>query len=231
VASSCRFRGELSVKPGNFSSPTIVFPGICGGVSMRTNPILLALPISLVSLAMAPKTFDIAEIGKQPIEISFPSGGSLRMDLCSSGVDIRGVQENIVRLSYKSENDTSEVRVRLRTSGSEGTLEVDRCPHENFRIVLEVPKLADLHVRMVAGQLDVKGITGNKDLELHFGQLGVEVGRKEDYAHVDASVTTGEVDGAPFEVSKGGLFRSFEREGAGKYRLHAHVGAGQVSFN
>ncbi|MCI0408507.1 MAG: hypothetical protein L0191_08090, partial [Acidobacteria bacterium] len=46
-----------------------------------------------------------------------------------------------------------------------------------------------------------------------------------------ASVVTGEVDGAPFDVSKGGFFRSFERKGAGKYRLHAHVGAGEVSLN
>ena len=198
---------------------------------MRWNSILLTLSFSLVNLAMAPKTVEISEIGKQPIKISLPSGGSLRMDLCSSGVEIRGVEENIVRLSYNSEKDTSEVKVRLKTSGSEGTLEVDRCPHDNFRIIVEVPRLADLHVRMVAGQLDVKGITGNKDLELHFGQLGVEVGRTEDYAHVDASVVTGEVDGAPFDVSKGGFFRSFERKGAGKYRLHAHVGAGQISFN
>ena len=197
---------------------------------MRPNPILLALPFSLLSLAKATRTVDIAEVGKQPVETSFPFGGSLRMDLCSSGVEIRGVEENVVRLSYRSEKDTSEVKVRLKTSGSEGTLEVDRCPHDNFRITVEVPRLADLHVRMLAGQLDVKGITGNKDLELNFGELGVDVGKTEDYAHVDASVVTGEGDGAPFDVSKGGLFRSFERKGAGKYRLHAHVGAGQVSF-
>ena len=198
---------------------------------MRWNPISLALPLSLLSLAMAHKTVDVTEVGKQPIEISFPSGGSLRMDLCSSGVEIRGVEENIIRLAYKSEKDTSAVKVRLKTSGDEATLEVDRCPHENFRIIVDVPRLADLHVRMMAGELQVRGITGNKDLELSFGELGVEIGRKEDYAHVDASVVTGEVSGAPFDVSKGGFFRSFKREGTGKYRLHAHVGAGQVSIN
>jgi len=198
---------------------------------MKPSPILLALPLSLLSIAMAPKAADVTVVGKQPIEISFPSGGSLRMDLCSSGVEIRGVEGNLVRLSYKSEQDTSKVKIRLKTSGNEATLEVDACPHENFRILVEVPELADLHVRMVAGQLDVKGITGNKDLELSFGELGVEVGRKEDYAHVEASVVTGEVSGAPFDVSKGGFFRSFKRDGTGKYRLHAHVGAGQVSIN
>ena len=198
---------------------------------MRPSPILLALPLSLLSLATTPKSVDIIEIGKQPIEIPFPSHGLLRMDLCSSGVEIRGVAQDIVRLSYTSEKDTSRVKVQMKTTGGEGTLEVERCPHENFRITVEVPRMADLHVRMVAGELQVKGITGNKDLELSFGELGVEVGRTEDYAHVDASVVTGEVDGSPFEVSKGGFFRSFERKGDGKYRLHAHVGAGQVTLN
>jgi hypothetical protein len=83
---------------------------------------------------------------------------------------------------------------------------------------------------MAAGQLEVKGVTGNKDLELHAGELDVEIGRREDYARVDASVMTGEVDAAPFEISKGGLFRSFEWKGPGKYRLHAHAGAGQVTL-
>jgi hypothetical protein len=197
---------------------------------MRPSPILLALPLSLLNLAGAPKSVDVTEIGKQPIEIPFPSGGSLRMDLCSSGVEIRGVAQDIFRLAYKSEKDTSKVKVQLKTSGNQGTLEVEHCPHENFRITIEAPRRADLHVRMRAGELQVRGITGNKDLGLSFGELGVEVGRKEDYSHVKASVVTGEVDGAPFDVSKGGLFRSFERKGAGKYRLHAHVGAGEVSL-
>jgi hypothetical protein len=31
-------------------------------------------------------------------------------------------------------------------------------------------------------------------------------------------------------VEKGGLFRSFEERGNGKYRLHAHVGAGELTL-
>ncbi len=58
----------------------------------------------------------------------------------------------------------------------------------------------------------------------------MEIGKVEDYGRVDASVMTGDVEAAPFEVSKGGLFRSFEKTGTGTYRLHAHVGAGQVTL-
>ena len=58
---------------------------------------------------------------------------------------------------------------------------------------------------MFAGQLEVERITGNKDLEIDAGQLTVDIGRAEDYGQVDGSVTTGQVDASPFNVSKGGL--------------------------
>jgi len=64
-------------------------------------------------------------------------------------------------------------------------------------------------------------------VELSFGDLTIEA-NPEDYAHVDASVYSGDLDAEPFAISKGGLFRSFEKRGPGKYRLHAHVGAGEL---
>ena len=198
---------------------------------MRRTVLCLALSFLLASLSWAGKTVQITEVGKDRIESDFPSGGSLKMSLCSSGVEVRGTDEAKIRVSYHSREDTSRVKVRLQSSGKEGSLEVDNCPHEDFRITVEVPRLAHLHIRMFAGELDVEGIEGNKDLELSFGELDVHLGKAESYAHVEASVTTGEVDGRPFNVNKGGFFRSFEREGTGKYRLHAHVGAGQVSIN
>jgi hypothetical protein len=42
-------------------------------------------------------------------------------------------------------------------------------------------------------------------------------------------VTAGDVKAPAFGVNKGGLFRSFRKEyPGGKYRLHAHVGAGDL---
>ena len=52
----------------------------------------------------------------------------------------------------------------------------------------------------------------------------------EEYARVDASVNSGQINASAFAVEKGGLFRSFDQRGSGKYRLHAHVGAGQVDL-
>lgn len=195
---------------------------------MRT--FFLAL-LSLNTALLCAQGADIEARNRTPVEAKFSPGGQLNLHLCSSGVDLKGIDENLVRVSYRSERDrTDEVRVRLETSGSNAYVRVRGCPHNNFRLTVELPKSSDLYVRMFAGELNIKGITGNKDVQLHAGQLTMEIGQPADYAHVDASVSSGELDAAPFDVNKGGLFRSFDRSGPGKYRLHAHVGAGELDL-
>ena len=73
-------------------------------------------------------------------------------------------------------------------------------------------------------------VAGSKDVSLHAGELTVEVGDREAYARVDATVITGEVDASAFGESHGGLFRSFHHAGQGTDRLHVHVGAGQINL-
>ena len=153
------------------------------------------------------------------------------MDLCSSGVEIRGTNDNKLHISYGSKDgDDTKIKVKLNVSGDVGKVVIDDCPRNNFQITIKVPAITNLYVRMWAGELNVRGITGDKDMELHAGELNVSIGKPEDYSHVDASVATGEVDAPPYDISKGGLFRSFKKQGPGKYRLHAHVGAGQVDL-
>jgi hypothetical protein len=41
---------------------------------------------------------------------------------------------------------------------------------------------------------------------------------------------TGSIEASAFDVSKDGLFRSFEQGGPGKYRLHAHVITGEIQL-
>ena len=174
----------------------------------------------------------VEEVGKTPVEMNFSSGGELQMVLCPSGAVLKGTDENKVRVTFYADSsaDSSHVRVRLRASGHSGRVEVRGCPHNNFRMTIEVPKKSGLYVRMLAGQLEIRGIQGDKDLELSFGQMDVAIGKARDYAHADGSVNTGQVDARAFEVSKGGLFRSFSKDGPGRYKLHTHVGAGQLSL-
>ena len=170
----------------------------------------------------------IDELGKSPVEAKFVSGGRIRMDLCSSGIQIVGTDDPVLRVSYHPE--LAAVRVRVRISGDRAELRFTGCRHNNFQARIEIPKSSALYVRMFAGQLDVREVTGDKDVELTFGQLNVDVGKTEEYARVDASVNSGQINASAFAVEKGGLFRSFDQRGSGKYRLHAHVGAGQVDL-
>lgn len=187
--------------------------------------------LALVLLSAAPviaQDANVDEMGKSPVESKFVSGGRIRMELCSSGIEIVGTDKSAMRVSYHPERDT--VRVRMRISGDRADLRLTGCRHSNFQARVEIPKTSALYVRMMAGQLDVREVSGDKDLELSFGQLNVDVGKTEQYARVDASVNSGQIDALAFGVNKGGLFRSFDQHGPGKYKLHAHVGAGQVDL-
>ena len=177
---------------------------------------------------LAAQEAKIDELGKSPVETKFLSGGRIRMDLCSSGVQIVGTDNPELRVSYHPQRE--EVRVRLEISRDRADLRVTGCAHSNFQMRIEVPNSSALYVRMMAGQVDVEDVTGDKDIEVSFGQLNVDVGKTEQYARVDASVNSGQINASAFEVEKGGLFRSFDQRGPGKYRLHAHVGAGQVDL-
>ncbi len=191
---------------------------------MRMLFVFLSLGAALLSAQDA----KIEEVGKSPVEAKFTPNGHLRFDLCSSGIELVGTDDAILRVSYHPERDN--VKVRIQVSGDRADIRLTGCPHNNFQARIEIPKSSAVYVRMMAGQLDVRDITGDKDVELTFGQLNLDTGQPDQYGHVDASVSSGQLEAAAFGVSKGGLFRSFDRNGPGKYRIHAHVGAGQLEL-
>jgi hypothetical protein len=191
---------------------------------MRTT--LFVLLCFGTALAAA-QDVNIDRTGNTPVEAKFQPAGRIRMELCPGGIELIGTDEPALRVSYLS----GEARVRMDVIGDHADLRLSGCPHSNFRARIELPKSAALYVRMFAGQLDVRNVTGDKNVELSFGQLNIDAGKSEDYASVDASVNSGAIDASPFDIHKGGLFRSFDQTGPGKYRLHAHVGAGQIDLH
>jgi hypothetical protein len=191
---------------------------------------LVFVSLVLSSTLVIAQSQSIEEVGKSPVEAKFAAGGQIRMDLCPSGAEIIGRDDDHLRVSYDSWKSHDDVKVRVDVMGDHADLRVSGCPHNNFHLTVEVPKSSDLYVRMPAGEMNIRDTVGNKNVEMHAGQLTVDIGQPADYAHVDASVLTGDLEAPPFDVSKGGLFRSFERSGPGKYRVHAHLGAGEIDF-
>src|SRR6185436_13160950 len=163
------------------------------------------------------------------LERPFAPGGAIHMSLSAGDYHISGSKEPHLRVLWRVRNaeDLPRVRVQADVKGSVATLATDGV-RNGFEVEIQVPTRSGLHVRLTAGDLTVDGIEGNKDIESHAGDLTIDVGRAEDYSHVDAALWAGDLEAPPFNVSKGGLFRSFDWKGGGAYTLHAHLKAGDL---
>jgi hypothetical protein len=167
-------------------------------------------------------------------QADFQSGGEIRMEVRSGDVDIVGTASPVIKVSceLKRPERAKDVKISLKAAGKSGDLRISGGPNNDVKVRIEVPKNSNLYVRVPAGDLDVSGVEGDKDIELHAGDLTISVGDPNDYRHADAAVKAGDLHATAFGVSKGGLFRSFEKDNpAGKYRLHASVGAGDLTLH
>jgi len=167
------------------------------------------------------------------LERPFVSNGRIRMDLSAGDYRIAGTQNDRIRLEWRVQDagQLSRVRVRADVRGADATISTDSPNNSRFKVLIQVPTQADLYVRLTAGDLRVESIRCNKDIELHAGDVDIDVGHPEDYHHVDASIWAGDLTAAPFHVYKGGLFRSFDWNGHGPYRLHARLKAGDLRLS
>lgn len=194
---------------------------------------LASLVVSSAPPAMAQsKRVEATNLPDHPFQVDYPSGSQLTLRLRSGDVRVVGSGENkvSVRVDAKNLERAREVRVTLDRSDQSAVLRVSGGPRNDIQITVEVPRDTGLYVRMPAGELEIRDVRGDKDIQLHAGELIVHVGNPADYSHVDASVTTGGLEAPPFHEDHGGFFRSFHKSGNGKYRLHAHVGAGDLTL-
>ena len=56
---------------------------------MNRSLVLLVLPLLLVAVPPGSASVEVTEVGKQPVEAGFPSGGLLNLDLCASEAEVR----------------------------------------------------------------------------------------------------------------------------------------------
>ena len=170
--------------------------------------------------------------GEYQTRQEFVSGGTVRLHLEAGGYTIRpGDSKNVIVTCHAdSEEQLERVKVKIKRMGESADVYVSETPHNNFQATIEVPRRSDLWVRLSAGELVVEDVEGDKDVRVFAGRVQIDVPHPELYGHRDASVMTGSIEASAFDVSKDGLFRSFDQDGPGKYRLHAHVIAGEIEL-
>jgi hypothetical protein len=164
------------------------------------------------------------------LERPFAQDGKIRMDLSAGDYEIVGRQDDRIRLewSVKDSEALSRVRATADVRGSEASVSASSPSNKNFKVRVEVPERSHLVVRLTAGDIRIEGVRGNKDVELHAGDMSIDVGSAADYNTVDASSWAGDIHAEPFGVDKGGLFRSFDWKGTGPFHLHTKLKAGDI---
>ncbi len=162
------------------------------------------------------------------MQMQLAPGQALKLELSSGNYRIEpGASDKLVVIS-QSADKAAKPRFGVDTSAKQASLKVDAPP--DYAAVIQIPRNTDLHIRLNGGQLNVTGIEGDKDIESHAGTIRVDVGRPESYSKVDASVGVGHIDARAFQAEQEGFGRSFRTQGPGRFRLHAHVGSGDITF-
>ena len=199
---------------------------------MLRSSLLVVCAALLSSGCMAQTKLEATDIVNHPFSEQLAPGGKLRLRVRSGDIRVIGTAEGkvSVELSGRNVRDARSVKVRFARNDRTAEMRISGGPRNGLTITVRIPSSIDLYARVPFGEFRVENMMGSQDVELHAGELTVDVGDAKEYSRVDASVFTGEVDAVPFGEEHGGLFRSFHMNGTGSRRLHAHVGAGQLTF-
>jgi len=191
---------------------------------------LLAVYLLFASAAFCQTAQETTNLQHQGFETNLASGATLRLHLHDGDFHVVGSDsEKIsIRVAGKNVEQAKNIKIQLKRSGGNVDLKLSHVPKKELQVTIEIPRSTNLYARMRGGDLSVQDVAGDKDLELTGGDLTIQVGSPEDYSHVDLSVTFGDVSGTQFGDPKGWLGNSVRRDGNGKYRLHAHVMAGDL---
>jgi len=151
------------------------------------------------------------------------------MTLRAGDITIVGTKDNVVRVTCQLDHAEDGPKIQIRFAASR--LTVSGGPNKGIHYRIEVPQNSGLQIKASAGNMDIKGITGDKDVELNAGNLTMEVGDPASYKVAEGKVMAGDLNARPFGAQTGGLGRSFRKESStGRYRLRAELMAGDLTL-
>jgi len=187
----------------------------------RLLPFLLALSATLAWGQIGhEKRYELRPDPNWPLDIELGSGDYQIVASASDSIAVVYDEGADAVRKVKVQIDSGHGQNHIKIAGEKS----------NFHAVIEVPRRTDLRVRMNAGGLSIGDVEGNKDIEIVAGNLELNSLRPQDYAQADFSVRVGDVYAPLFKTTKTKLRQSFSTAGPGKYRLHAHVGVGDMTL-
>jgi hypothetical protein len=191
---------------------------------------LFAVSLLFASVGFARPPQESTTLPDKGFETQFASGATLRLHLHAGDFRIVGSDSDklSIHVAGKNVDQAKNIKIQLKRSGTNVELKLSHVPKNELQVTIEIPRSTNLYTRMHGGDLSVQDVVGDKDLELTGGDLTIQVGSPDNYSHVDLSVKFGDISGTQFGDPKGWVGNSLQKDGAGKYKLHAHVMAGDL---
>jgi hypothetical protein len=165
------------------------------------------------------------------LQRTFAQGGTAHLDLSAGEYEITASPDDTIRVAWRTDGRDDDVDVRIDVRGSRADVEIDGPSNDGVHVQLQLPRRTHVVVDLSAGELELSGIEGSKDVTVRAGEVRIKVGNRDQYRRVDASVRIGELAANAFNVNKGGFFRSFEWTGKGQYDLRAHLTVGELRLD
>ena len=181
----------------------------------------VAMFVTILSTSPAAQT--------QLLDQAFAPGGTVVLELSAGGYEIVGTPASKIRIESKKTGDR-RARVSVDIKRNEATIAIDGPMTDGVEARIELPQRTNLVVKLTAGELHIRDIEGSKDVSARAGEIDINVGPREQYRRVDASVRIGELNAGAFNVNKEGFFRSFAWAGTGQYDLRAHLTVGELNL-
>ena len=192
----------------------------------RTSVELFAAAVSAVVVALVSASL----FAETPLlNQAFASGGSIRLDLSAGDYEIVGTSSKRIRIESRRD-DNRGVHVRFDAKGNAADIELEGRLTRGVDARIEVPQQTHLIVKLSAGEMRIRGVEGSKDISARAGEISIQVGRRDQYRRVDASVSIGELAASAFNVDTGGFLRSFSWAGKGRYDLRARLTVGELNL-
>jgi hypothetical protein len=164
-------------------------------------------------------------------ERQFVSGGTVRLELDAGEYEVVGSRDDRIRVTWDDRQKNTDVTLRIDVNASRATVRTDTPWNDGAKIRIELPRRTNIVLRLSAGDLEISGIEGSKDVSAQAGDVTIDVGSRDQYRYATASVRVGDLRADAFNIRKEGLFRSFEWTGKGKYELRAHLTVGDLKLD
>ena len=171
-----------------------------------------------------------------PIEAALRTRGTIVIESRPAQIVVEGTDAETVHVTctVNAEGDPRDIELDYAGNPDYARLTIrggGPVHDENLSIHVAVPRKVSLRLFAPAGQVTVRNVAGDKDIDLYAGQITIGMAGGGTYRSMEASVDIGQVSASALGVDKGGFFRTLRRETPdGEYRLRVHVVTGQIEL-